>query len=460
MQNKKFKLQEVVKKLSLCALTFLILFLGFFSNYWGVAEQEWFSSHQHDTESLIIGRIVKSSQDGMFSAGGLPGAGMSNNIHSDWITPEQVREQYSAYLNGGSFKEYSPYMSQIGGQGILFSLLDSLLPISPQRKLKLFYLLTSLLTAIALSSIVLWFYLEFGMIVAISVACSMVFSQWLTIFGRNLWWSIWAFYLPMILVMFLFRYKGTQLYNSFRSLGIVVVVSVLIKCIINGYEYITTTLIMMTIPFVYYSVLFRFGFRKFIRGMVLSVVCSFAAVLLSFMVLSVQIYCVKGEVSAGVEHILFSFGKRTYGDVKDYSESYRNSLQSNVIDVTVKYARGIFFDLNNYISTSNSLVSNVVFKVRYKYLLVLFMGMSVLVIYLKKNNMSGEGRLKEGALVVATWVSVLAPLSWYVIFKAHSSIHTNINYIVWQMPFSLFGFAVCGLVIKNMRISLWVNPNR
>ena len=42
----------------------------------------------------------------------------------------------------------------------------------------------------------------------------------------------------------------------------------------------------------------------------------------------------------------------------------------------------------------------------------------------------------HGWLVLATWFSILAPFSWYIIFKAHSFIHMHMNFIVWQMPFA------------------------
>ena len=69
-------------------------------------------------------------------------------------------------------------------------------------------MLTALLSAIALAAIIGWFYDEFGGRVAIFVVGSAVLSQWLTVFGKNLWWSLWAFYLPMIVVLyFLKRHK-------------------------------------------------------------------------------------------------------------------------------------------------------------------------------------------------------------------------------------------------------------
>jgi hypothetical protein len=74
--------------------------------------------------------------------------------------------------------------------------------------------------------------------------------------------------------------------------------------------------------------------------------------------------------------------------------------------------------------------------------------MSIFLFFLRKRLGSEREKQCSIALIIATWFSILAPLSWFVIFKAHSYIHTHMNYIVWQMPFTLLGFAVCGLVVK------------
>ena len=129
MQLKHLSQSELARKMSIWAISILLLFFGFFSNLWHVAEQQWFDTHQRDTESLIVGRMVKSRQDGIFSAGGLTGAGITTNIQQEWISSNQIDNQYAAYLNRGSFDEYSPYMSQTGGQGIIFSLFDRLIPV-------------------------------------------------------------------------------------------------------------------------------------------------------------------------------------------------------------------------------------------------------------------------------------------------------------------------------------------
>ena len=48
------------------------------------------------------------------------------------------------------------------------------------------------------------------------------------------------------------------------------------------------------------------------------------------------------------------------------------------------------------------------------------------------------------ALMAILWVSLAAPLSWFIIFKGHSYIHTHMNPIVWYMPFMLLGFVLTG----------------
>ncbi len=418
-----------------------LLSFGFLFNLWHVAEQEWFETHQRDTESLIIGRMVKSRQDGIFSSGGLTGAGIASI--EQWVTSEQIDAQYLAYLNKRSFDEFAPYMSQTGGQGIIFSLFDRFMPLSPQIKLWSFYVLTALLSAIAVTAIIGWFYDEFGGWVAIFVLCSAVLSQWLTVFGKNLWWSLWAFYLPMVIVMCLLKRHRVPSNRQFIRFGVLIFILVFIKCFINGFEYITTTLIMMVTPCIYFAILDKWNRHQCLKWTLAAVSGSVVAIFLSLTILCIQIGATKDGFMDGVEHVIWSFGKRTYGEAQDYPAVYAASLEAGTIGVVITYVNGIFFDLNNYLSITNAFVSNFLLKIRYAYLIVLFNVMSVL-LFLRSN---AERRQHDIALIWTMWFSILAPLSWYVIFKAHSFIHTHMSFLLWQMPFTFFGFAVFGAAV-------------
>ena len=381
MRFKHLGQSALARKIVIWALSIGFLFFGFFSNTWRVADQNWFATHQKDTEAHIMGRMVKSRQDGIFSAGGLNGWGTAKSTDAEWIPSTALGPQYTAYLYKLSFEKFSTYNSQPAGQGMIFSLLDRLIPFSPQTKLRLFYILTALLSAIALTSIIGWFYEEFGGWVAIFVIVSAVLSQWLTVFGKNLWWSLWAFYLPMIVVMYFLKRHRVAENRQFIRFGILIFIAVSIKCFINGYEYITTTLVMMMVPFVYYVILDKWSGRQCLKWTLAAGLGSGVAIFLSFIMLCFQIGAAKDGFMDGVAHIIWSFGKRTYGEVENFPPVYAASLEAGAIGVVITYMNGIFFDFNNYLSAANSFVSNFLLKVRYYYLIVLFIAMSALLLW-------------------------------------------------------------------------------
>ena len=339
-------------------------------------------------------------------------------------------------------------MSQPAGQGMLFSLLDRFIPLSPQIKLWAFYVLTALLSAIALAAIVRWFYDAFSGWVALCVVGSAVLSQWLTVFGKNLWWSLWAFYLPMIVVMCLLKRHRAPANRQFIKFGVLIFISVSIKCFINGFEYITTTLLMMITPCIYYAVLDKWNRPQGVKWTLAAGLGSGIAIFLSLLMLCFQIGATKSGFMDGVDHVIWSFGKRTYGEVQDYPPIYAASLHAGTLGVVITYMNGVFFDLNNYLPNINAFISNFLFKIRYVYLIVLFIAMSVL-LFLRSREMAAERGQQHIALIWTTWFSILAPLSWYIIFKAHSYIHTHMSFLLWQMPFTLFGFAVLGAAMKT-----------
>lgn len=404
-------------------------------------------------ESYIVGRLVKSHQDGIFSDGGLTGIG------SFTATPVTFGDmpfanQYLAYSDGLRFGAFTTYDSQIGGQGILFSVLDGIIHLPPQEKLNLFHALTALCSAIVLAAIIVWFYLEFGLTVSLFVLGSAAFSQWLVAFGRILWWSTWAFYLPMAVVMYYLRRKPPSASGEYSTFGVVVFLAVFIKCVFNGYEYITTILVMMIVPFIYYGIRNRISSRKFFAGLSVAAGGSILAVLLSFFILCLQISSVKGNFLDGVQHIIYSFEKRTYPNPGFYSDEPAPLVKPNILAVVVTYLKGTFFDANRFLSSSSVIVTKYVLRISYLHLSALFMTMSGILLLLMKKFVHENEKRRRLALFWATWFSALAPLSWFVVFKAHSAIHTHMNFIVWQMPFTFFGFAVCGLVVKNFLTNL------
>jgi len=422
-----------------------ILFFGFSQNLWRAAEQDSFDTYQIGVESFIVGRILKTESDGLFSAGGLTGLTGPDSTPPD-TEHANYRFQYKAYLESLPFESYTAYKSQTGGQGMLFGLLNEILPWSSLDKLSFFHGLTSLLSAAILSLIFLWITGEFGLAAGVAALVGTALSQWLTLFGKNLWWSIWAFFLPMLIVLYFLGSARPSKLNPVRF-GLVVFLAVLSKCFFNGYEYITTTLVMMAVPLVYFSFRDKTGWKPFLSGLLVAMAASVTAILASMTVLCFQIAAVDGSFAKGVDHIIYSLLRRSYADPNLFPPDYAASLNANALDVVAYYLREIYLDLNYYIKAPNDFIANFVFQFRYLYLILLFAVMSVALVFCLRSKQAAGMRASGLALIAAVWFSLLAPLSWLVIFKAHSYVHTFMNNLVWQMPFTLFGFALCGLTL-------------
>ena len=437
-------------------MTSIILFGGFYANFWQIANEKWFEKENHYGGSKVVGRLVKSRQDGIFSAGGLPGWGSPD------LTPQNDEEtyayQYKAYIEALRFRSFDTYQSQIGGLGILFSLLDKFLYLPPQEKLEIFHACTSMLSALTMALIVLWFSLEFGGLVSFIVFASIVLSPRLVVYGGNLWWSTWPIYLPMVVIMY-YLLKKTPTDFKQSTFSVIVFMSVFVKCLFNGYEFITTTLIMMMVPFVYFCIKYRLSLRRFIYGSLNAVFFSFLAIGLSIIILCIQVGSIEGSFSKGVNHIEYALKKRTYADPQSLPPQYTKSLEAKTSDVVITYLRGSYFGPDKYLSISNDTISYVLPRVRYQYLIYIFFIASIFLVAFR-NRYKTKEKDDHLALIFTTWFSLLAPVSWFVIFKAHSAKHIIQDYIVWQMPFTIFGFAVCGLFLQAILSWIYTQNNK
>jgi hypothetical protein len=434
-----FKLSRY-KRFTLIFISYTcLLFLSFYRNQWKTADQAWFENFQRDTEGLIMGRLVKSRQDGIFSDSGLPGMGIGLSAEG----------QYGAYLHNESFSGYEPYRSQIGLQGISFSIIDHISPFDPTDNLRIYRGITALLTAAALSAIMLWFYSQFGLFTALVVFITTLLSQWLTVFGRNLWWSTWAFYLPMIICLYYLAHEEKTGKQSDILLTLFVSIGIFIKTLFNGYEYITTTLVMMVVPLIYYAIENTWRFRAVIKRFFIVILGAITSILISLTILSYQLSYFEGSLGGGFQHLIYTLGKRTYGDPNLYPEIYQKSLNADLFSVVTKYFNGTMIELNNFFHIDRQWIVDA-FSIKFRDVIFFFLIATLIAIVIKKiRKRKIETERKLMALTGATWFAILAPLSWFIIFKSHSYIHGHMNYITWHMPFTLFGFALIGFVTKQ-----------
>ena len=299
-------------------LSTVLLFLGFDRNQWHLSPAESYSSFQQDSESLVLGRMVESRQAGLFSEGALLGWG---DAASPDLNVSDYDHQYQVYLSGGKFSSYMTYESQSGMQAAFFSLLDRLSPFSSALNLRLFRAFTSLMTALTLSALIVWFFLEFGWITAFTVLVSTLLSMWITFYGRNLFYSIWDYFLPMVVVLFLLRRESLGKTLKERNLNWIIVGLIFFKCVFSGYDFLLPPLGMVATAMIYYALKDHWSWGKLARRIGLAALVSVAAVLASFVVVSVQVGAVTGNFSDGILHLVNTIGRRTIGETINPAQS-------------------------------------------------------------------------------------------------------------------------------------------
>ena len=422
-------------------LAFSLLFLGFYRNQWQMAGKTKFSLFQKDVEGYVIARMVWTRQNGLLSNGGLLGWG---DINPEDLNEGDYQNQYEVYLQGLSFKTYWQKESHPGFQGLFFSTLDRLSPFTPLNNFRLFRMFTSGMFALTLTGLVLWFYRETGWLSALFVLLSILTSQWMTVFGRNLFFVSGFFYLPMLVLLFQLQREKAGHTLSYAKLFWLVFAFILLKCLFNGYDFILPTLGMAASPLLFYGVSEKWNRDLFIKRFVIVVFAALTAIFFSFVVLSIQNAYTLGSFQNGIEAIIKTVNIRTIASDQSLPTFDENVAKASYWSILKIYLSESYF---------------VNWQVPYFVIMIGFAFFSLAYVISAKKQGDQYQSLKGDALLATTWFSLLAPLSWYIIFKSVSYYHTHMNYLPWHMPFTLFGFGLCGYVIETIfRQSKHKNP--
>jgi hypothetical protein len=426
--------------ISVYIISFLFFFSGFLFNPWRVLVKNKALPPQGET--LVIGRLVKSHTDGIFSGGGLCGrCGEKTEIN------EINDYQYLAYKENLPCKSFVPYLSQIGFHATVYSMIDQVSPFSSDKNLWILRSFKTATLALVMSLIVLWFFLDFGLLSAIFVFLGVLFTPWFTYLGKDLWFCVWTNFLSFVISLFVLRREHNLHQPSELLILIFASLGILINFIFNGYEWVSTTLIMAAIPFFYYWRKDDWPLKKLVRRIAWLAFGSLVSLAATFSVLIFQISQVKGSISAGVDWIIFSFLKRSYGSPESIPEVYAKQIDHSLSEVFIRYFNATAFKIPAFVTDAVHWFPH---KISFLLVILIFLVCSFLILY--KGNLlkfaPGQKKLLAN-LSITTWISILAPFSWYLIFKGHAYSHAHINYITWFMPFCLFGLAMVGATISH-----------
>lgn len=436
-------------------MCFLLFIPSYYDNYWNVGNLNvaYFESEGNilDYEGydpypnmLIVGRLNESKKNGIFSKAGLPGLNYETNSVPDSIVEQMFTEQpryiilyhniireYHRFLNDEESPDnYLPYVSQIGGQGIMFSFINNTLPFTNQTNYKIIKLFNAILVSLTFCLFLGWIYRNFGLISASITFIFIFFTPWLALLGSGLWWSIWGLYLPFLASLLILE-KHQNNPNSIKMKHILMAIffSVFFKCIFTGYEFSTSTLLAIYTPVVYYAWLNKTQLKELFFSALKIGLTALSAVFISLIILLLQIKHVMGGFSPAFEYLKDSYIRRTSFEGKHVAD--------NIFEIVIKrYLQEDAFFLGFIDKTS---------PLNYFILTILVSIIAAILIYFSYKKVIAH---KYQAIAVCSVFSLLSPLSWYYIFVQHSHQHPFYDNIVWYIPYVLYVYASVGIIIS------------
>jgi hypothetical protein len=166
------------------------------------------------------------------------------------------------------------------------------------------------------------------------------------------------------------------------------------------------------------------------------------ATMSGLLVLMIQIAWNDGTLESSFNYISNTLDRRAFGDPNEQrGQSYDEGLKASDLSV-----------IRTYLNTNafNSQTPQRIWQRPYWEIIMVFALCTIFFLVRRWSQIKKMGYEKEMALIAATWYSLAAPLSWYIIFTATSYEHPFLFPMAWQMPFTLLGFALCGFVIQDL----------
>lgn len=428
----------------LFALGTLLLAGNFGLNLFSFANSVWFQLHQRDSESLVVARLVESREHGPATYRAMLGQFTNSTMSSK---RELVDTQYRLYTEpsrGLSNYTYRIYLHQVGGQAPVLGALDravnGALDLAIQarlarprffekvneNKIVLLQLAVAAINATVVALLILWFAVEFGEGVGWSLLLLTLLSPWLTVFGRNLYWMMGTWFLPLVISAWLCRWYDQGSRSLFTSLALLLTlalgtaIGVFAKSTM-GYEYLSTITLAQFTVVLYYAVKWGWGWFRTLVWLGAGGVGSVAGFVGALHVHLRQLTAFYGgSEEKGLIRLKELISSRTAGDVAKLQAEFGAKTSGNPLLIVFKYVFSIWNLFPPYI---------------------LFLAPFVWIAWrILRGAEKGATELRP--LAWATLFSFSAPLSWFIVARGHSFVHFHLNYVLWHLPTMFFGGAL------------------
>lgn len=407
--NTKQKDKAILKKtifFILILFLFFLLAINYYNNAFKIVDSSWFKTWQSDSEELVTSSVTNALTSGF-------------------------------WYNYGLLGEYT---NQIGLQGMLFQLVGTWLNWS-RVHIGILHVGNVLILCVLLFVYLEWVRREFNFFTALLVYFTLFYNNWLIVSARNLYWVIYTFILPFICLLALLHLEEKKrIQLSCKSLFCVIFITIFIKCAC-GFEMISTVMISMEIPIIYYAYKNEWSKKQFVRRFGMAGIAAISAFICAVIINLIQQTFYFNSFIKAIEQFLYTVSKRTGLFNIKVAEINQRSLEVSKWSI-----------LETYMSDGKPIIGNM----HMDELCLLFLIATVLCFIAQKYSLTiDKNRRKLLSLSLALWVSYLGPISWYILASGHSSIHTTINYMLWSLPYLIIGFSLLFTVTLYLASDLW-----
>ena len=264
----------------------------------------------------------------------------------------------------------------------------------------------SLLLAVVLFFICYELFKKYGLIFSGVFYTVTITSSWIVNFAPNLYWVEFTWFIPMLLGLVCLNNPGKRLFLYPLFFLSIVVRS---AC---GYEYITV-IMLSSIMFLVVEWLCALKENRQYSNTLLRTIFMIGIMSLLGFAVTILIHShmrAEGDIIAGLKNIYrYDVQRRTFGNAVDFPEVLTSSLNASVIDVLLLYL------------TKDGAG-----------LLALLLSIATTAIMIHRHIKKHHPLNKEFWLFI---VSFITCTSWFVLGKAHSYIHTHMNYVLWYMGY-------------------------
>ena len=345
----------------------------------------------------------------------------SNNIGKEFI----AEDIYLNKLDINNNLNFGKYSSQIGLQGDFYAIISKF--VESKYLIEFFRWLNSFLLSVILLAICYIIQIKYNFLMAIIWGIVFLFSPYILNFSHNLYWVEFTWFLPILIGLIAatdfinFKFK-----NLFVAIGIFA--SIFLKCLC-GYEYLSTIMIAM-VMFVLSDIIVNIFERNMLeikRKSKLFFIISLCSLCGFTAALSVHgYYRGNGNILTGIHDIYQKdvLRRTIVGNENNFTSSNKLIMKSISVPTTkviVKYFKPY--------SAKQNFIIKLIGKSFWPLSVVALIIMLFRLYYRKFNQMDNI------QIMSLFLISLMSTLSWIILAKSHSYIHTHMNYVLWFLGY-------------------------